>query len=1211
LRALALLVTVCIFLVLFIGFAEAEQITIRLVDPSGAPVAVTDDEQSVSVFCSDHRSGLHLTDDLVPGESEGTIDGTPGVLYSCGMAYRKGYSRSVPGAVLLTSGSNITVDVVLKELQQSIEFRFLRANSFAESPSNSIVRCQSLSDGESYESEVMESLSSIRMAMEVGTYQCSIIGDEGFIFSPDPLFITLRQGEQLTADINIYARSSELTVDLVDGENRPAEIGVDENAMLSCSGNMLGRDIQFSKSISPGETRVTLPLVGDVEYNCSVSGQNRSQGKRTAIKPLMNQPATATITLWPTNSAIRVRLVDPSGETISDSSSWSAATVICADEDGVFDGVSKTVSLQSGETIFEVAPGRWSCAPSGLIPGYQSQRTPSWSVFTKPTEIVDYPIVIERRNKKLVLKMIDERGEEVAPPEGTWGAYARCVGVHEDLWEMVQPGSSTVSFDVIGESRYRCVVRNIPGYSDAVTWVDAATQDGDVNEVRMRVATASTLITTLNPDSTRFTSLWPIELSLRSAETPSFVQRVSLLSGLSEAQVPIVAPVTVRAEATLQDKIATIIERQVGSGDTVEAHVTIMEPDATITVKLIDPSGQIVPLSGSPRAIVEAESDAFSYRGTLGFISGVATGRVKSGARYRVTLPSPTESGEFYDQTQPYLPRTVVEYLTVDSAGSNEVLFTLMQSQQSVLIQADQVFGSATFFPGSFVGEAGRYTPQGYTPVVNSSRTAKLAPGVYTLIYNAGGSTIPRSEVVSIEAGPAPTIFRKSFRPDSLLKVIPRLPAGVHGTVSCNAFSSDGTAVLEKTTLLPDKAIQLALSSSLQEWTIDCAGWSEESSKSYRGRALYSPSQLVSDSIAVNLGEVGSLHDSSTTIDSTDPLSFSAEGLTIFAPKYAFGHANIATVRVHSKVNAPSTRDIQPQRAYRIVATGPQEEPIQATNPLTVEVMLDRDMTMFGYSPDLGYVPLRAEHDQPDTQPGDGSVLHTLSIPTKIVNEGLLVISKGNTPRLPEPTPTPTQTLTETPTATPTATPTDTPTETPTKTPTETPTPTPTRAPTITPGGNSKADLPNCQTTDISKKLALLDNSLSQRLAIMNRASMLPVHEHRSDRNVRWRTRMISKIHSLYGLAWTDVWRHDRKIQTCAPSTICFEVYLEPMQAAIAASATAFDVAIERSLASIEKRLSMRKSRRALQLLLHKHADQRKAFFAMLSDLPRRSMQCK
>jgi hypothetical protein len=162
-----------------------------------------------------------------------------------------------------------------------------------------------------------------------------------------------------------------------------------------------------------------------------------------------------------------------------------------------------------------------------------------------------------------------------------------------------------------------------------------------------------------------------------------------------------------------------------------------------------------------------------------------------------------------------------------------------------------------------------------------------------------------------------------------------------------------------------------------------------------------------------------------------------------------------------------------------------------------------------------------------------------------------------------------------------------------------------------TPKDGVKIESPSCQTNDLSNKLAFLDHNLSKRGAIINRATLLLVGEDRSQSSARFRTNIRSKARNLYVQAWGDVWVHDRIVQTCLPSTLCFDLHLEPKQAALAASARNLDSTVERALLYVKKRLSSRKNKRALKELTKKHMRLRGAFMSALSELPRHSTSCQ
>ncbi len=210
---------------------------------------------------------------------------------------------------------------------------------------------------------------------------------------------------------------------------------------------------------------------------------------------------------------------------------------------------------------------------------------------------------------------------------------------------------------------------------------------------------------------------------------------------------------------------------------------------------------------------------------------------------------------------------------------------------------------------------------------------------------------------------------------------------------------------------------------------------------------------------------------------------------------------------------------------------------------------------------------------------------------------GLTTCSAPSSPTPPPATPQPTRTITHE--ATPHAT------------PGVTPQPTPLFAsPTPTPSGGTQIEPPNCTESDLTDKLLALDNKLFRRLDTTNRVTRLLIREDRSRRNLRYRASIRSQVQNLYVLAWRDIWRHDRVVRSCSPSSLCFDVHLEPTQAAIAASARRLDSVVENTLSDIRKRVVSRKARRALKRLVRIHADQRGAFMSELALLPHHSVQC-
>ena len=166
--------------------------------------------------------------------------------------------------------------------------------------------------------------------------------------------------------------------------------------------------------------------------------------------------------------------------------------------------------------------------------------------------------------------------------------------------------------------------------------------------------------------------------------------------------------------------------------------------------------------------------------------------------------------------------------------------------------------------------------------------------------------------------------------------------------------------------------------------------------------------------------------------------------------------------------------------------------------------------------------------------------------------------------------------------------------------------PSPTPEPTPTPGG----DNPTCQKEDLSKTLATLDNELRARITTINRAARLLLRNRRSQANVRFAIEARARAHNLYTRAWSDVWRHDRYVVTCAPSATCFDVHLEPSQAALATSAEALDATVERSLRSMERKVSSRRAKKALKELIRSHTARRRTFLEKLASLPGHSTRC-
>ena len=161
--------------------------------------------------------------------------------------------------------------------------------------------------------------------------------------------------------------------------------------------------------------------------------------------------------------------------------------------------------------------------------------------------------------------------------------------------------------------------------------------------------------------------------------------------------------------------------------------------------------------------------------------------------------------------------------------------------------------------------------------------------------------------------------------------------------------------------------------------------------------------------------------------------------------------------------------------------------------------------------------------------------------------------------------------------------------------------------PTPAPG----SETPTCQKADVSTTLITLDSNLRGRLTTINRAIRLLSLTRRSRQNVRFTTAVRAKTHNLYAQAWSDVWRQDRSILTCAPSTLCFDVHLEQPHGALAASAEALDATVETTLRAIDARVSSRQAKRAMYVLRRKHSAQRQKFIETLATLPPHSMRCQ
>ncbi len=172
------------------------------------------------------------------------------------------------------------------------------------------------------------------------------------------------------------------------------------------------------------------------------------------------------------------------------------------------------------------------------------------------------------------------------------------------------------------------------------------------------------------------------------------------------------------------------------------------------------------------------------------------------------------------------------------------------------------------------------------------------------------------------------------------------------------------------------------------------------------------------------------------------------------------------------------------------------------------------------------------------------------------------------------------------------------------------PTPQATPQPIPTSVGVPQTEPPHCTENDLTDKLLALDNQLFTRLDTTNRATRLLVREARSERNLRYRSRIRSKVQNLYTLAWREVWKHARITRTCTPSALCIDVHLEPTQAAIATSARKLDSAIESTLSRLRRQVTSHKVRRALERLALIHADQHTTFMIGLTSLPHHSTQC-
>jgi len=890
----------------------------------------------------------------------------------------------------VNSGEEYSVDVTLSHLEQSLEFNFSPVTSLGEPPSYARIRCQSLSNGDTYEAEAPQPLTQFTLPVEAGSYECTFETEESFLLSPNPLFITVLPGQSALATIRVYARDSTLRVELVNESSQPAVIDPDESGFLSCRSTIEGQIVSFYQPIEANASTGEISLVGGLAYSCEVGG---ILGYHAAILhiPARTEPTvTRTPTLHPKVSTIRLQLSGPGGVAPTDLPQSASAVVTCSDDDGELPEISKYTSVSASEVLLQVPVGRWSCAISEIA-GFHKRKTPHTSVFTKAGEITDYPIILEAQQHSLTLVLQDQNGASISVPESASQAYARCVGSEEDLWRSLLPGSSSISMELVGGDTYKCSVRNIAGYMDSSVSINMPRQGASSHNVKLATSPESLkiLIKRANPQGA-YTSIQPISLFARGSAADRFVTRLSLLSGFSESIIPLSAPLSARVEAEIQGEATTIYRGTISSGQHQSGSIDVLPSDSTLLVKLVDTSGRQIPISGTIRALVEAESDIFSYRATIGFTAGLATANLRGGAMYRVTLLPSAQGEHFYYQGRSFSLTTPHKYVSVDASQSKEVSFALAEETEIITINGLASGGFLTLFHDSLFGSAARNID-----IVGPRTEVRAQPGSHSLVYRAGMSALPQTVSFSVGGGEANEITLKSYKPDSLVSVTPRFTSPFRGTISCNAFSDEGVALLPKSSHRTDQAIQLALSTSSPNWTIDCSAWSSDTLKRYHGRSPHIPNPSSTETVAIDLKEVGAVDEEIVTSETSEQLSLhSVTGVSVLAPKYAFGHSNIVSVALDSRVNAPSSTSIHPLKAFRISARGTQDEWITPIKSLIVEVKLEEDMAVYGYSDLLGYFPLQAQSTDPEITPAGQLALHSLAVPPDLVNDGLIVLAK-------------------------------------------------------------------------------------------------------------------------------------------------------------------------------------------------------------------------
>jgi hypothetical protein len=689
-------------------------------------------------------------------------------------------------------------------------------------------------------------------------------------------------------------------------------------------------------------------------------------------------------------STIRLQLAGPGGSALAGLPSSAPVLVSCVDADGELPDISKFASVNDQQILMQVPVGRWSCSISE-IQGFHRRKMPDNSVFTRAGETTDYPITLEAQQYSVTLVLQDQNGASITIPESPSEAYARCVGSEEDLSKTLLPGASSVSFQVVGSDTYKCSVRNVAGYIDASLAITVGSQGASSHDVIL--PTSEELLTLSVSKANQegaYTSLQPISLSARSLAAQQLVTRVNLLSGFSASVVPLSAPGLVCAEAEIQGEATSIYRGTVSSGQHQTASIEVLPPDSTLFVKLVDNSGHQIPISGTIRAIVEAESDNFSYRNTLGFTAGSAMANVRGGATYRVTLLPPAEGEHFYFQNRTFGLSTPSISLAVQPSQINEVSFELAEETEIVTINGTASGGFLTFFHGSSFGSVARNIE-----VVKPLTQVKVPPGDHSLVYRGGTSALPQLIPFSVGSGKVNEITLKTYKADTLVSIAPRFVSSFRGTTSCNAFSDDGVVLLPKSSNRPDQTIQLALSTSSTDWTIDCSAWSFDNQKRYHGRSAHLVDPSSTEPIAINLHEVGTVEQATASSDTSEQLAVTAgAGVSVFAPRFTFGHANVVTLALDSRVHAPSSQSVAPVKAFRLTARGPQDEPLTPIKSLMMELTLEEDMAVYGYSDLLGYVPLRRQRAQLEIAPVGQLGLHSFAIPPDLVNNGLVVITK-------------------------------------------------------------------------------------------------------------------------------------------------------------------------------------------------------------------------